>query len=530
MADSRSERGWGRAVALLLGVGIGTAFMALLHRGPGPEGGAGGASPGGATLQLTRIVSGAAVTEAASSPSASWIDLDADGDEDLFVLNGFGSLEADPRPQPDALYRNDGTGRLVPVQEHALLDDPTFSGSATWGDLDNDGDPDLFVANQREADNRLYRNDGGGAFVRLDDGPVGTDGGRSFSAIWVDADGDGLLDLHVLNGRDGDGGEVDFFYRNLGDGAFERLREMPFTREALASGGATWADYDGDGDPDLLLPVYEGGQPPRLYRNDGGLRFTEIGAEAGLRPDPLPSWPPASVAHWVDYDLDGDLDLFLGTTGGAADYLFTNDGRGGLERTEAGRLGLDATYVSDASWEDLDNDGDQDLVLAVWGGASEIYRNDAGGGFHPAEAGEFGAVVTFASSVSAADPDGDGDRDLYLTQWPINEAGGMPNHLYRNESPAGHWLEVHLEGTESNRSAVGALVSVTAEIGGRPRRQLRQVTSRSSWRSANAPVPHFGLGDAQHVDRIEIVWPSGRTDTLEGPIPADRRLRITEGG
>lgn len=516
-------------LALIAGLGIGIALWGALpaldglgepHRGPGTA-----ASP----PHFTRVTSGAPATDAWSSPSASWIDIDADGDEDLYVLNGFGSLEENPRPQPNALYLNDGAGAFSPVTDHPLVEDVTFSGSATWGDYDNDGDPDLFVANQRGADNLLFRNDGRGAFVRLTDGPAASDGGRSFSAAWVDGDGDGLLDLHVLNGRDGDDGEADFFYRNLGGGALERLADLPFTREALRSGGGAWADFDGDGDPDLLLPVHEAGRGPRLYRNEGGLRFTEVAAEAGLEPDPLPLWPAFSVALWVDYDDDGDLDLFLGTTGGAIDYLFANGGEGRFERAVAGRVGLDATYVSDALWADLENDGDQDLVLAVWGGASEIYLNDGKGRLHPTEAGEFGEIVTFASSVSASDIDGDGDLDLYLTQWPIDEAGGAPNLLYRNDGPAGHWLAIDLEGTESNRSAVGALVTVTAEIGGETRRQFRQVASRTSWRSANSLAQRFGLGDADHADRIEVAWPSGRVDTLDGPIPANRRLRIAEG-
>lgn len=490
--------------------------------GSGPEGG----EP---APRFARVVSGPAVTDAYSSPSASWMDVDGDGDEDLYVLNGFGSLEEEPRPQPDRLYLNDGTGRLEPVREHSLVEHPAFSGASTWGDYDDDGDADLFVANQRGADNVLYRNDGEGAFTRVDAGPVTGDGGRSFSAVWVDVDRDGLLDLHVLNGRDGDEGEVDFLYRNLGNGAFERLVDLPFVREPLRSGGAVWADFDDDGDPDLLLPVYTAREPVRLYRNDGDWRFTEVAAEAGLSAEPLPFPPAAAVAHAVDYDDDRDLDIFLGTTRGTVDFLFANDGRGRFRRVEAGRVGLDATYVSDAVWLDLDNDGDLDLVLAVWGGASEIYLNDGEGGLRPVEAGDFGAVVTFASSVSASDVDGDGDLDLYLTQWPINEAGGAPNHLYRNEGPAGNWLRIDLRGTESNRSAVGALVTVTAEIEGERRRQTRAVTARSSWRAANGPTVHVGLGDAERAERIEVAWPSGRTDSLAGPVPANRRIEIVEG-
>lgn len=334
---------------------------------------------GRSDLRFTRVTSGPAVTDSTSSPSASWIDYDGDGDEGPYVLNGYRSLSDEPSPQGNSLYRNDGAGRFTGVSGHSLTRDTTFAGSSTLGDYDNDVDLDLFVANQRGADNFLFQSRAGTSFVRRADAPPASDGGRSFSATWVDADGDGLLDLHVLNGRDGENGEVDFFYRNVGDGAFERRTELLFAREPLRSGGATWADFDGDGDPDLLLPVCEAGQGPRLYRNDGDWPFTDITDEAGLAPDPLPFWPAASVAHWVDYDNDGDLDLYLGTTRSAVDYLSANDGEGGFERVVAGRVGLDVTYVSDALWADVDNDADLDLAVAVWGVPRKSTSTTAGG-------------------------------------------------------------------------------------------------------------------------------------------------------
>jgi hypothetical protein len=461
-----------------------------------------------------------------SSPSASWMDVDGDGDEDLHVLNGYGSLEAEPVPQPDRLYRNDGGGTFTALAEHPLVRVVTFSGSGVWGDLDNDGDPDLFVANQSGADNSLFRNDGG-TFTRVTEGRVVSDGGRSFSADWVDIDADGWLDLHVLNGRDGGAGEIDFVYRNDGTGGLVRVDDIAFARDTLPSGGAAWSDYDGDGDLDVFLPVQSTAGTSRLYRNDGDWRFTDVTDAAGLTTDPLPYSPASSAAQWVDYDADGDLDLFVGTTG-TVDLLYRNDGAGGFRRTSAGRVGLDATYVSDALWEDLDNDADLDLVIAVWGGASEIYRNDGEGRLHPVDRGDFGAELHFASSVSSSDIDGDGDRDLFLTQWPVNERGGAPNLIFRNDSPGGHWIDVELRGTTSNRSGLGASIVVVATVGGEERSQLRLVTGRTSWRSSDGPARHFGLGDARTVHRIEVTWPSGVVDTLPGPIAADRRLLITE--
>lgn len=484
------------------------------------------AADGRPAVRFTRVLSGALLADTSSSPSASWFDVDGDGDEDLYVLNGYGSLEAEPVPQADVLYRNDGGGVFTPLPDHPLVQDAAFSGSATWGDYDNDGDADVFVANQQGVDNVLFRNEGGGSFVRVTQGPVVSDGGRSFSATWVDVDGDGWLDLHVLNGRDGATGEEDFAYRNRGDGTFERM-DAAFVADTLPSGGAAWGDYDGDGDADVFLPVAAVSVDNRLYRNDGGWAFTEVSAEVGLGFEPLPGSPRGAVAHWIDLDADGDLDLWVGTVG-TMDLLYENDGAGRFGRTTAGRVGLDMTYVSDAVWADLDNDADLDLVLAVWGGASEIYLNE-GGALRRVEAGELDDVVTFASSVSTSDVDADGDLDLYLTQWPINEAGGAPNLLYRNDSNGGAWVRIALEGTTSNRSGVGAEIVVTAEVDGAVRRQKRIVTARTSWRSANGPVRHFGLADAGRIDRIEVLWPSGRVDDVPGPVEVNRTLTIVEG-
>lgn len=512
----------GAVLPALCGVVGGVLWLSASGAHPEAE------APGPSGLHFTRVEPGPVPGGVSSSPSASWADVDADGDDDLYVLNGYASLEEEPVPQKNVIYRNDGGGEFTPLPEHPLVRDVTFSGSATWADFDNDGDLDVFVANQRGADNHLFRNEDG-SFVRVTEGPAVSDGGRSFSAVWVDVDRDGLLDLHVLNGRDGRSGEVDFLYRNEGDGVLARVEDVPFVQEALRSGGASWADFDSDGDPDLLLPVYSPADSNRLYRNDGDWTFTEIAAEAGLTPDPLPYSPPCSVAHWVDPDGDGDLDLFLGNTRGTIDFLYANDGTGRFERITAGRIGLDATYVSDATWADLDHDADLDLVIAVWGGASEVYLNDGTGALEPAPAGDLSDELGFASSVTAADADGDGDLDLYLTQWPINRDGGAPNRFYRNDGAAGHWIAVELEGTESNRSAVGATITVTARIGGKSRRQVRHVSSRTSWRATGSLTRHFGLADAETLERIEVAWPSGRTEVLDGPFPVDRTLEIVEG-
>lgn len=479
-------------------------------------------------MQFARVTSGDFVTDSSSSPSASWVDFDADGDDDLYVLNGFGSLNDPPVPQKNKLYRNDGNATFTPLPDHALVRDVTFSGSSTWGDYDNDGDPDVFVANQQDADNFLFRNDGKGSFIRITEGPLVNDGGRSFSAIWVDIDNDSWIDLHVLNGRDGAGGQKDRVYRNLGDGRFVNVEDIPVVEDTLASGGAMWGDYDHDGDQDVIIPINSTTATNRVYRNEGNWNFTNVTEALNLTDDPLPYSPRASVAHWVDYDNDTDLDLYVGNVG-TTDYLFENDGTGVFTKITAGRLGLDVTYVSDAIWEDFDNDADLDLLITVWGGASEFYENNGRGEFHQDQAGDFGNAFNFASSASTNDADGDGDLDVYLTHWPINEAGGEPNQFYVNEGQHGHWLKVNLKGVESNRSAIGAKIIVTATLHGEERQQLRYVRARTSWRSSSTLTQHFGLADAGEVDQIEVMWPSGQVDNVTEKVQSNQTILIEEG-
>lgn len=490
--------------------------------------GCGSTDQGHSGVQFSRVSSGAFVTHSSSSPSASWIDFDGDGDDDLYVLNGFGSLEDPPRPQKNELYRNDGNGTFTPLPEHPLVQDVTFSGCSTWGDYDNDGDPDVFVANQQDADNFLFRNDGNGSFTRVKEGSLVNDGGRSFSAIWVDIDNDGWIDLHVLNGRDGIGGQKDCVYRNLGNGSFAKVENIAVVEDTLASGGAMWADYDSDGDPDVIVPINSNATTNKVYRNDGNWRFTNVTEALDLKDDPLPYSPRASAVHWVDYDNDLDLDLYVGNVG-TIDYLFNNDGTGRFTRVTAGRLGLDVTYVSDAIWADFDNDADLDLLIAVWGGASEYYENNGKGEFHQAQAGDFGNAFNFASSASADDADGDGDLDVYLTQWPVNKAGGEPNQFYLNQGRNGNWLKINLKGIRSNLSAIGAKIIVTATIHGTEVQQLRLVSARTSWRSASSLTQHFGLGDAEKVEQIEVQWPSGAVDKVTQRINSNQIILIEEG-
>ena len=205
----------GLAVAALLVIG-----------GCAPGGGDQNAIPAdepGSRVAFERLTSGPVVTDRASTGGVSLVDYDGDGDPDLFVTNGYDVSAEAPEPQLNRLYRNDG-GVFVPVTEGPLVEDQGYSSGSTWADIDNDGDLDVFVTNQQDQNNSLYLNDGNGVFTAVTEGPVVSDGGHSYSAAWVDIDNDGWVDLFVANGGMSHA-QVNFLYRNLGDGNFERITD-----------------------------------------------------------------------------------------------------------------------------------------------------------------------------------------------------------------------------------------------------------------------------------------------------------------
>jgi hypothetical protein len=455
---------------------------------------------------------------------ASFADYDGDGDPDLFVANGYDTMDPKATGQDDRLYRNDG-GTFVAIEGIPMVRDTAFSSGSSWGDYDNDGDLDAFVVTQRRRPDLLWRNDGGGRFTRVLDAPIATDSGSGFSAAWVDVDADGNLDLSVFNGGLGGLGKA-FLYRNLGGGRFERVTDSPIERDSAAYAGGVWADYDDDGDQDLFIPtVYPfPGRRSYLWRNDGAWRFTRV-AE-----DTLGSWPlETNGAAWGDHDNDGDMDLFVAGAFGLASMLWTNDGKGGWVRAAPSDLTLDGGgNWQNPTWGDFDNDGDLDLLIGKWGTPPTLYVNCGGGAFARAPHETVDRTIGFSGSVATADVDGDGDLDAYLANWADVHGPEQENALIRNDSPARSWLGVRVAGTRSNRAGIGARVTVRARVGGRELRQVREVSGGTSFRAQSDLVQHFGLGDAAAVDEIVVRWPSGQVDRC-GALRARRTVVVTEG-
>jgi hypothetical protein len=457
-----------------------------------------------------------------------------------------------------SLYRNNRNGTFTDVTAAAGLAVEMYGMGVAVGDYDNDGFPDLFITAVGQS--RLFRNTGKGSFVDVTK-KAGLEGRSAFStsAMWVDYDRDGLLDLFVCNyvrwsaehdvscsldGRqksyctpEAYRGDTCWLFRNRGNGTFEDVTASSGIFDTSSKSlGVALVDADDDGRLDLF--VANDTQPNKLYRNLGNGSFKDIAVEAGVA---FSSEGKARAGMGVDVgDLEGAgrstiavtnfdnemIGLYRADQPRRFDDVAMRSGVGGPSRST---LGFGCLFG------DLDLDGALDLVV-VNGHIDETVRNIRGnvGYAQPPHLflnqanGTFRDVATLAGrdfaqpqvarGLAFADVDGDGDLDLLIT------TNNGPAHLFRNDHLAGNRsLRLRLVGTKSNRDAIGATVRI--HHGGTS--QSRMVKSGSSYLSQSELPVTFGLGGRDRVDRVIVTWPSGRVDEHKGV--ASGRYACVEG-
>ncbi len=489
---------------------------------------------------------------------AAWLDYDSDGDPDLFLANGCGvryledgaRLELE-RTATSRLYRNDGDWQFSDVTEAAGASRSDWINAVATGDIDNDGDPDLYLA--CFGADVLLRNDAG-RFVDVTRASSLGNERWGAGAVFLDVDKDGALDLFVSNYVEFDlaappaGGARDviegveiawgpiaenphgynpgahnLFYSGDGSGNFVERTEQAGLRlpTPSCSYAAVSSDLDGDGWPDLV--VANDGQASNLFMNQGDGTFRD---EAELRGFAFDGDGNATAAMGVtieDVDQDGDMDVLRTNFDFELNTLLINDGTGrfvdrtlhsGLGQPSFDKLGWAAAFF------DAECDGDLDLAVANghvmpqaeqigmsgWRMPTQLFACELEPNGLPRftdvtnQAGPGLGGLHSARGMALADVDDDGDVDLCVT------ALDEPPRLLENRSQRrGHWVQVGLEGTRSNRSAFGAKIEV--HVAGRT--YVREMRSTQGLYSSHDTRLHFGLGEARSVDRIVVHWPSG---------------------
>jgi enediyne biosynthesis protein E4 len=399
-----------------------------------------------------------------SSWSAAWGDYNGDGNVDVFVgQTNFSGATGD-------VLRNNGAAGFSNESAATGLDDPGFNQNVAWVDIDSDNDLDLVMGMEGPEKHEIYLQGPAGSFT-----PVGASvgfqqnfGTKAYGMAIGDTDGDGDLDVYISTCIAGGNIRNNFYENQLaqtGTLSFIDIADTNGTQFMQNSYGSEFLDFDDDGDLDLFM-VGADGQDSKIFRNDGGNQFTDVDTLTG---QPLLSDTGGDLngARAVDYDNDGDLDLFFHdhkplNGNNNARKLYRNDGNWQFTDVTALEGLAESNKGSyDSAWADIDRDGDQDLIATTDSNSSE--------------------------RVFISDASGNGNR----------------------------WLYVELTGTSDNTTAIGASVYATINEGTPQERTLRREanTNAGTFNQSDLPV-HFGLGSAGVIDKLRIVWPDGTVQNI----------------
>jgi hypothetical protein len=475
-----------------------------------------------------------------------FIDYDNDGWQDIFLVNSMDWPEHKTGKSFPALYHNNHDGTFTDVTREAGLAIETYGMGCAVGDYDNDGFDDLYLTTV--GSNHLFHNLGNGEFADVTAKAGVGSPGFSASAVWFDYDNDGKLDLFVthyiewsvekdqyctLDNKNKSyctpqtyKGESSRLYHNKGNGVFEDVTKQAGLADPSSKAlGVALLDYDNDGWMDLF--VSNDTEPNKLYHNNHDGTFTDVGVTVGVAFSDSGRVRAGMGTDAADFDGSGFPSLVIGNFTNESMSLYKNDGSG-LFTDESPRSGIAQMTTQSLTFGcffmDYDLDGFLDIIAAnghvsddiavvqptlKYAQPAGIYRNIGNRKFEDVSA-KLGRAIqkpVVARGVAYADFDNDGDLDLVIT------ANNGPARLLRNDNAnQNDVLRVKLIGTKSNRDAIGAKVTLTTSIGS----LTRMVKGGSSYLSQSELPLTFGLGKpgSNRIVRMQIVWPSGRKDSI----------------
>jgi hypothetical protein len=488
---------------------------------------------------------------------AALFDMDGDGDLDAYLVQA-GSLTAPPAQRPpNRLYRNRGDGTFDDVTAGSGAGDRGYGMGAATGDCDGDGDLDLYVTNVGR--NALLRNDGSGRFTDVTEASGTGHEGWGASSAFFDADGDGDLDLFVVNylhwspetEREcfASTGERDYcapisyqapaesvLYRNEGDGTFTDASAAAGLRTALGNGlGVVCADLDGDGRTDVY--VANDGTRNHMWKNRGDGTFREDALAAGTALDREGIAKAGMGVCAEDVDDDGDADLLVVNLAGEGDSLYRNGGDGAFT-DDTVRTGLSAATRMHTRFGAGLHDFDHDGVLDLYAATGRVRRGAPLYGADPfaepelllrgVAPGRFEIVPnggTAAPMAATSRAAAFGDVDGDGDVDVLVVNRDGPAHLFMNVAPKRGHWITLDVVDRAGAPAIGARVAIELASG---RRITREVRTASSYLAANDPRLHVGLGDAQRVERVTVRWPDGAVEEF-GTFTADRQWTVRRG-
>lgn len=410
--------------------------------------------------------------------SATFIDYDNDGDQDVFVTR---------MGDRNLLYRHDGAV-FVNVSAGSGLNVSAQNTGAAWADYDRDGFLDVFVTTYSSSTDYLFRNLGNGTFQDVTAAAgVGNPNGYGFQPTWVDYDNDNDPDLYLSNDIFG---SANVLYRNLGNGTFQDVSFGSGAGVDMSAMGVAISDFDGNGFFDIFVSNTAAGNV--LLRNNGDLTFTNVAATVGVLGNVV-CWG----SEFFDYDNDGRSDLYVAVS--TDQYVAPSGGHSRNAPPSTARLDY------------------PDLLYRNLGGSFQNVSNGSGAD---------NRGKTFCSTTG--DYDADGDLDLYLTNWWEGFGDSSCVLLENQHVPRGQslsdWLRIRLIGTTSNRDGVGARVWLQTNLGW----QMREKQIGSSYLGSDDPFLHFGTGTTTNISRLYVRWPSGLIERYNN-VATGQLVTLTEG-